>query len=341
MNKRKYELSILNVIFCLLVIFIHTVSHLISTVDINTDIYNIAFLPWRLSSFVVQGFVMLSGIKLFLRKNDDFNYLQFLKSRLKHIIIPYIMWFIIYYVFFMATLSYPLDLKNIALNFFAGSLVYHLYFVVIIVQFYLLMPLWRFVVYRFSWKLIIPCSILITLLLEHVNFLFPAVNYIYYDRTFTTYLMYWIIGCYIGKEYDSFKEFTKQNFKVITTVFCFSLLANASLSLLGFKGLQYTPKLGVVHAIYSVCVVIFLFSLAVKLLSKNNMNCSIISKIDSSSYQIYLSHCLVIYIIDALLSLIGITNVYILFILRFIFTYLITISLNIFLKNLTKKQWRN
>lgn len=332
LNKRKYELSILNVTFCLLVIFIHTISHLISTADINSDSFTVAFLPWRLSSFVVQGFVMLSGIKLFLKKSDEFNYFQFLKSRLKHIIIPYIVWFIIYYIFFIITLRYPLDLKKILSTFFTGSLVYHLYFVVIIVQFYLLMPLWRLIVYKCNWKIIVPCFVLITFLLEHINFISPALNFIYYDRTFTTYLMYWIIGCYIGNSYELFKEFTQKNSKVISAVFCFSVLSNASLSLLGFKGLQYIPKLGVVHSIYSVCAVIFLFSLAVNLLEKRNISFPLISEIDASSYQIYLSHCLVIYVIDALFVLIGLTNIYLSFILRFIFTYLITIYLNIILR---------
>ena len=329
LNKRKYEISVLNVIFCLLVIFIHTISELVSTLDVTSDIYNFVLLPWRLSSFVVQGFVLLSGIKLFLKNDDDFNYLRFLKSRLKSIILPYAIWFCIYYAFFMIATSYPLSIKNILQTFLSGSLVYHLYFVVIIVQFYLLMPLWRLVVAKCSWVYVVPISFFITVILEHINFISPQINFIYYDRIFTTYLVYWIIGCYIGENYSAFKRFCKNNFNVITAVFSFSLLSNASLSLLGYKQLQYIPKLGVVHLIYSVCVVIFLYVLALKIPEKVYSDFPLISLIDKSSYRIYLSHCLVIFVINSLLDEFGIVNLYVRFILRFIFTYLLTIYLNI------------
>ncbi|MBR1970029.1 MAG: acyltransferase [Clostridia bacterium] len=329
MNKRKYELSFLNVVFCLLVIFIHTVSNLLSSLDTQTNIYSLVLLPWRLSSFVVQGFIFLSGLKMFLSKSDTFSYPAYLYKRFKSIIIPYIVWFIIYYVFFIFFLDYPFDIKFIFTNFITGNLVYHLYFVVIIAQFYILAPLWRLIINKLSAKIVIPVSFVLMVYLEYSNFFKPAIGFKYYDRIFTTYLLYWIMGCYAGKHYDTFKSYINAHFKIVTTVFSFSVLSNAVLSLLAYKSLQWIPHLGLFHTIYSICTILFLFTVALKIPASFYEKSHLLMRIDKCSYHIYLSHCLVIYIVDKLISVCGITNVFLMFIIRFVFVYSITLTLNI------------
>lgn len=329
MNKRKYELSFLNVVFCLLVIFIHTVSHLLSSLDIQTNTYSLVLLPWRLSSFVVQGFIFLSGLKMFLSKSDNFSYPSYLYKRFKSIILPYIAWFFIYYIFFMIYYKYPLDIKFIFSNLITGNLVYHLYFVVIIAQFYILAPLWRLIVNKLSVKIVIPLSALLMIYLEYANFVKPAISFKYYDRVFTTYLLYWIMGCYAGKYYDSFKSYIKSHSKIITAIFSFSVLSDGVLSLLAYKSLQWIPRLGLIHTIYCICAILFLFSVSLKIPLWAYESSRLMPLIDKCSYQVYLSHCLVIYAIDKLLSICGIANVFLMFIVRFIFVYSITLTFNI------------
>ena len=70
MTKRRIELSLLNVLFCLIVIMIHILSYPVSQLDVGTAEYTAVMLLWRLMSFVVQGFVLLSGLKMFLTKKD-------------------------------------------------------------------------------------------------------------------------------------------------------------------------------------------------------------------------------------------------------------------------------
>ena len=64
-KTRRHEISFLNVVFCMLVVFIHIISYAVASFSPGSINYNLAMFPWRLSSFVVQGFVLLSGIKLF------------------------------------------------------------------------------------------------------------------------------------------------------------------------------------------------------------------------------------------------------------------------------------
>ena len=116
---------------------------------------------------------------------------------------------------------------------------------------------------------------------------------------------------------------------IITAVFSFSALSNAVLSLLAYKSLQYVPRLGLVHTAYCICAILFFFSLSLKIPRSSYERSRLMPLIDKCSYQVYLSHCLVIYAIDKLLSICGIANVFLMFIVRFIFVYSITLTLNI------------
>lgn len=82
MNK-KYEISFLNTLFCVLVIFIHVVSAPVTDLEKGTAAWTAVFVPWRLSAFVVQGFIFLSGMKMFLNTGRKIDYKKYYLSRFK------------------------------------------------------------------------------------------------------------------------------------------------------------------------------------------------------------------------------------------------------------------
>lgn len=65
-RNRLPELSYLNLTFCILVALIHILSEPVSSLDRSSLQYFVVMIPHRLSSFVVQGFIFLSGLKLCL-----------------------------------------------------------------------------------------------------------------------------------------------------------------------------------------------------------------------------------------------------------------------------------
>lgn len=320
-NKRKTEISLLNVLFCLLVIFIHVTSYPVSEYDISYTYYTLTMIPWRLSAFVVQGFILLSGVKLFLTKADTINYKDFFKSRAKNIFLPYLLWFFIYYALFMITAGYKFDIKFITKNLFNGNLVAHFYFIVIILQFYLLTPLWRIIVKKIKGIYIIPVAIIITLIADYIPLMIK--NFYYNDRIFTTYIGYWLIGCYIGANYDKFKDFLRKQKLSITLAFTLMLIINTYLSYLGYKQIKFIPYLNTIHTLYCYITIIFLYMLAFKF--KECLNSNIIRQIDKSSYLIYLSHIFVIYFVNFLISKTGITSIGASYIIRILLVYPITI----------------
>ncbi|MBE6008868.1 MAG: acyltransferase, partial [Lachnospiraceae bacterium] len=163
-DKRKTEISFINILLCLLVIFIHVSSEPVTVLDKTGLEYMLVVIPWKLSSFAVQGFVFLSGLKLFVSGADKINYSKYYLSKIKNIIIPYILWVMIYYVYFMRRGYFGFSISQLAENILLGNLVSHFYFIVVIVQFYLLAPLWIKLVKKTSPVITVIMALMVTVI---------------------------------------------------------------------------------------------------------------------------------------------------------------------------------
>lgn len=312
--KPKTEINRLNVLMCLLVILIHALSAPMSAAGTDSPVYPFLFLPWRLSAFVVQGFLLLSAVKLFLKyKNTPFRYGEFLSRRGRAIVIPYLLWCVIYYLYFCLspdyamTFSLPELLRYIA----AGDLVAHLYFVIIIVQCYLLMPLWRLMVRKVSPLLAIPGALLITLLLgqwlpDMLAVFLPNHPFVYNDRIVTSYLIFWVAGCYIGEYYEEFLSLLDRHKPLLFSLFGITVLLNGGFSCLSaVKGIPM-PFLETVHLAYRCCAVLGCFAFFAGYQWKEG---KLFRAVNGVSYEIYLSHCLVIFVLDSIMQKSGITGI--------------------------------
>ena len=331
--KRRSEISLLNVLFCLIVIFIHIISYAVSAFPAGTVKYTAVMIPWRLATFVVQGFVLLSGVKLFLTGKDSVPCRKYIKGRLMGVILPYALCYILYYIYYVIMYGYPVfDFSFFFGHFAFGSLTCHFYFIPLLFQFDILHPLWKGIVNKFSGIIVIPFALLFSAMFETyfptmLNIVFPNLNFVYNDRIFTTYLAFWLIGCYIGKNYDSFVSLIKKNFSAICAIFAFVLVLCSYFSYLAFNGLAYVPFMNLLHYIYVVCAIIFLYAVALKAPKGIFDKVPIIKSIDRASYHIYLWHMLVLLITNNLIEALSITRQSTAFIIRALITYSVTITL--------------
>lgn len=106
------------------------------------------------SRFSVPIFFFISAFGLFYRMNlsEPFEYGKFLRRRFKAVLIPYLLWSTFYLVhdnWFYGWQLFP-DFDYAAEIYFFGLAKYHLYFLVILIWFYLLMPLWIRIVKRMT-----------------------------------------------------------------------------------------------------------------------------------------------------------------------------------------------
>lgn len=331
--KRKNELSFLNIIFCILVIFIHVSSAPVTGLLKGSWQYDVVFVPWRLSSFVVQGFIFLSGLKMFL-KEDVQSYKAYCINKFTKIVFPYILAVILFYAYFLWRNYFDFSLKDLFGYILKGDLVSHFYFVITIVQFYLLKPVWTFMVNKISPKITIPASIIIMFLCKYGFSVFA-----YNDRVFTTYLTYWVLGCYAGRHYEKVLVHIKKYKKIYISQFVIVALFEASSSYIQFVygGMRFLEEL---HFIYSISAILATFSFAT-IVADRFMESKALRKMDNASYYIYLIHPLFIFLTDGLLKKWGVIDIAAGFIIRSMTTYILSITISVVYMEIKKKIKRN
>lgn len=298
MEKRK-EIDLVNVILCLLVMLIHILSKAVSALDRTSLQFAAVFIPSRLSSFVVQGFIFLSSLKYFMKISEsEFNYGRFLVSRIKTIIVPYIIWNIIYYFALMKLGYFIFNPLEIIKYIFTGNMISHFYFVVVIAQFYILMPLWIKLVNNISGKILIPVSLILMISFGQ----YWGTSFQYNDRIFLKYIFYWICGCYAGLNYNKVINFIKNKKIIITVIFIITACVDSVLTWFNMAGFANIRGLENIHIVYCTLAIIFIFTVS---LWKSNkiVDRKIFGVINRQSYNIYLSHCLILYYADWFASL--------------------------------------
>lgn len=300
-RKRKSDIVFLNILFCMLVIFIHVSSEIISEMPKNTYIFQIVFSAHRLSSFVVQGFLLLSGVKMFLRKDRSINYAKYYLSRFLRVVIPYILWVVVYYIYFCGKGYFGFSFADLGRRILYGDLSAHFYFVIILVQFDLLAPLWMLMFKRGSAAVHIAFSLIITVicsqyLMPILTTLFPSIPNFDLSNCFLRYQIYWTAGCMIGRYYDEFRGYLKKNIIPITAGFIACAALNVSLSL---ATVGHAPQwLEFVHILYCMSAILFFYMFAQLFSGGAAAVLRPLSAIDKSSYTIYLIHCLILVMVN-------------------------------------------
>lgn len=94
------------------------------------------------AKFAVPMFIFITGLVLFYNYKDGVHAGSFIRKRCKDIVLPYMLWTIIYEVAFREDgIPIGLEIKQIMTYWLNGTASYHLWYVVMIIQLYLLFPL--------------------------------------------------------------------------------------------------------------------------------------------------------------------------------------------------------
>ncbi len=291
---KKQEINILNVLFCIMVIFIHASGAVIGGPK-DTIAYRGIFPVWNIFSVAVPGFIFLSGLKSGL-SNEQIttkNYPNFILKKLKNIYLPYCLWVIVYYVWFVWRGYFPFSATELIKYILNGTLAAHFYFVVTIMQFYILLPLIKKLVKKSSPVVLLILSFVISYFSEKylstIIYDVTNVNFIYTDRLFSTYLVYYVLGLICAESYDKILNFEKNKWIVTSSLvlgvlFCLSF------------GTHYYQALKLAFCISAIpCLLAFSHKIStINFFKTKHFKC-----INSATYNIYLSHLLIMQIIDA------------------------------------------
>lgn len=214
------------------VVGIHVGSQYLS--NISANIHLIALFEVA-SRFSVPIFFFISAFGLFYNMDmkKPFIYKNFMARRFRTVLIPYIIWSLFYLLHdgLLYHTGFPSPFSLLSLLFF-GNAKYQLYFLVILLWFYLLMPLWIYMVRRATLKL------LVVLLIAQIAFdYFSSFNTSFnimvygmenpYLKPFLLYrLNYWVlhyvfifvIGGWLAVHIDEFHTFM-QNWRQRICIF--------------------------------------------------------------------------------------------------------------------------
>lgn len=311
MKRKITEISVFEFFLCMFVILIHLLSEGVDTFP-KWSFWSVLFSSLtKLTTFAVPGFVFTSAVKLFYKYGDvkRFSYARFLFDRFKKICIPYFLAVIIYYAVFVWILEmYRFDADRLIGFILSGDISAQFYFVILIIQFYLLMPVWL----AFSRVKSKSFAIILSLLAFAVTLFFRM----YYPYTaalhkiMPSYLIFWILGMYTGLHYDEFEKLIVQNRMLIYIGWLILAVSHCILSYMQFGGLIVYKAAPVMVVFFCFFSIFGFYTYARELtISLEKRGKGLLTSISQASYDIYLNHCLIIIVTGWILTDAEVDNV--------------------------------
>ena len=209
MNEKRTQipyLHVLRILAIFMVIMLHSVSPYIS----NPDYYgtNSWYIYLFLNAFSRGGvplFFMISGF-LLLSDKSSLCFKAFYTKRLPRILVPLVLWNVLYYVFYCVFNKQPFGIFDFFAQVINCGTAYHLWYIYTLFGIYLLVPFVKRIVDSCSMKQLTWFVVLICLcptIRPFINTVTPMYIYLF-DPLFNGYIGYFVLGYILGKtEFNS------------------------------------------------------------------------------------------------------------------------------------------
>jgi len=223
LNTYFYEINFIRSVAALSVVMVHVTA---TNYSVNDGHLN--WLLLFLNQIVRYGtpfFAVISGFLLYNQTiNRKFALKRFILSRFTKVLLPFIIWSFIYLII---KSDYILDIftientKLFVYNFVLGKSHYHLYFIAVVLQFYLLFIF----IHRFNNKKILFLLTLLSFFLTYFNFMLPypvesgILSKFMSERSFIlNWLFYFFFGGLLVHFWQPIVEYVQKNVKYILLV---------------------------------------------------------------------------------------------------------------------------
>ena len=296
------------------VVGIHTGAYSLSNPHVNIHLFALLEI---VSRFSVPIFFFVSAFGLFL--HDDlskpFRYLSFLMRRAKAVLLPYIVWSLLYMTHYTWVSGDSLIWeKPLIYEFFLFGLAsYQLYFLVILLWFYALMPLWRLLIRHMlkaprSWlALLLGCQIAVNYWSTHLLDISFANHYLAMALQYRVsywvihYLFIFLFGALCARQYREWITFLRDRQKAVYSFFLFTLTAmlGTYYYLLASgrtaeQAVNITQQLSPPGVLYTASATAFLLIVLETVQLPHWLRAGL-AKLGEHSYAVYLVHPFVMY----------------------------------------------
>ena len=344
MTRRK-ELDYMNAAACLLVILIHVLSLGITQADPKAWQSAVIFFPWKLAAFVVPMFLYTGAIKTAWQFGDKEltpgTYLRYILRRFQKTYIPYVVWVVIYYLFFLRIHYVRGELREFVSYLLLGNLSSPFYYIVIVMQFYALLPLWVWMLRHVRANIAVIFSLLITLCMGRFGALLGhfGVEFLYTDRIFPTYLAFWVVGLYTGKHYDAFLSTLRER---STRAVCLLAIAlYGAVSYWQYSTGAYIFQVDTIKLFSDLLSITLVHTIALKVVPlSGKFPERLLDRVYQASFFVYLSHCLFLEFSTKVLLRLGVARLSVLLPARFAVCYTAPFLLYFVLRWL-RGRWRS
>ncbi|WP_261130967.1 acyltransferase [Bacillus sp. Marseille-Q3570] len=238
-SKGKFfeEIHFLRAFACIGVVLVHLSA---SYYNQHDQTYNwLTFALNQLGRFGTPTFALISGFLLFHQvKAKGFDFQRFLKSRFTKIVMPFVIWSIFYLLINVFVLKANLPTgSDFIETFLTGATFYHLYFMVIVIQFYFIFPLLQSIRTKRSWMIALVLSFITSAFfinLSHFMSVQEGLGAILSNRVFIfTWIFYFIFGGFLAYYWRSITKLITSQTKLVVLVVAVYLLAIYEYKIMG------------------------------------------------------------------------------------------------------------
>ncbi len=319
MRKTYPEIHFFRILACIMVIIIHTTATPVVTLTPNSPPQLLFTLLNRFSKPSVPMFVFMSGFLLnTLYIGKPLKWLSFWKKRLPKLFMPYFIWASLYFIIYATQGYYPVDLKFYLKGLLQGSFIYHLYFMVIIIQFYLAYPIFHWLQSKVGTEKLF----LLTLM---VQFLFIFIPLPLQDRIMPTYLSYFTLGMLLNtnaKPSQKSPSYYMIAFGIMGSVYTAEFIQSTN------NGVYINARLATV--IYILFSLIACYTLLMTLKSLGRLYQDIAPEVNflsQSTLTLYYAHPLVLILLNLVLDKLGIASISLRALIAFLGIFIILIPI--------------
>lgn len=335
-RERIGELDVLRALAFLAVVLQHSLGVYIRSADVQLSESTMLGMMFNLSKFAVPAFVFITGLTLFYNYYERVDYPRFIWKRAVEILLPYALWCFVYEVYLhdwhlpALTADWAVDFGR---NVLLGSEYYHLWFISMTFQFYLLYPLllWLFKQARRLTKTRAGMVAMIALLLAAYGWLMWFTIYRiggghvhptswfgknlirYLDMNFVWWSGYFFLGAIAGVALHRWREFVVRS--VNWNGFLFAglfLWVGYELMRSTYSGpvnLNFSTSLKPSMFFFTVSEVLLLYGLSMAIAKSGGWMHTMFAFFGKHSYGAYLAHALVLnYVIRAIAQYVHVQN---------------------------------
>ncbi|MDR2665268.1 MAG: acyltransferase [Oscillospiraceae bacterium] len=283
---------------CLIVIFLHVAAGYIGG-GVAGRFTKLMLVSVHFLSFAMPGFVFMSAMKQTLKyEAAPFEYGRFMLGRLRRVYAPYVIWTAVYYAFFTFVAHYfPFRFGDLLVYILNGTLSAQFYFVIIVMQFYLITPLLAKFARRVKPVPGLVAALLVTAAAKYFQIYFPAeLMPMPADYFFPMYMIYWMLGVYCGLCFENFTRFAKKRAAWLIAAFAAVAALHLPMMYRAAMGASVYRLSEYVHILYRSCAVVALFAAAETLRPLSGKLARAVESLHARTFSVYLSHVLVLVI---------------------------------------------